>query len=168
MEGVVDRARWRNTLVYRFHPRLQAGVEVNPLDDDFGLLANWRVWDETESLPALILGTSSDRIGTENGRAYFGTLSKDLEGWTGLPVAPYAGLAYGDADDAWVFVGGVGVRWGQGIRSTHLFDGENLHHVVTRAFAAGAPEDPWTGSYGLVLAEQDDGHHLGLSFALNF
>ena len=64
----VERARLRSTLVYRITPRLQAGLEWNPLAEDVGPIANWRVWDEDAARPALILGTSSDRIGTDHGR----------------------------------------------------------------------------------------------------
>ena len=31
VSNVIDRAKWRNTLTYRFHPRFTAGVEYNPL-----------------------------------------------------------------------------------------------------------------------------------------
>lgn len=146
--------------MYRFHPRFQAGLEYNPLADDVGALVNWRVVEETRRRPAVILGTSSDRIGTDDGRAYFGTLSKDLGGLVGLPVSPYAGVAYGESDEEWVVIGGLNVRWPEGIRSTHLYDGEHVHHVVSRGF------QNWT--LGVVLAEQEDGHHLGLSVGLDF
>jgi len=34
--GVAPRASVRNTLTYRLHPRVTAGVEVNPRADDAG------------------------------------------------------------------------------------------------------------------------------------
>ena len=40
-----------------------------------------------EDRPAVILGTSTDRIGTPSGRAIYATASKDLEHLTGLPIA---------------------------------------------------------------------------------
>ena len=57
--------------MYRFTDWLQAGVEYNPLADDVGPLLNLRAVEETERRPALILGTSSDRIGTEGGQAVY-------------------------------------------------------------------------------------------------
>ena len=60
----IDRAKWRNTLTYRFHPRVTAGIEYNPLAGKVSPLANVVVLTETQQRPALILGTSSDRIGT--------------------------------------------------------------------------------------------------------
>lgn len=161
-EGIgAERAELRTTAVYRFTPWLQAGVEYNPRADDVGLLANLRVWEETEHRPALILGTSSDRIGTEKGRAYYATLSKDLEALTGLPIAPYVGLNYADqavdSSEEWREVAGLLIRWSDAVSTTHLWDGVNLHHVLTVPLGDGS-------SLGLVVAERDDGEHfLGLT-----
>ena len=71
-----------------------------------GLLVNWRAVEETASRPMLMLGTSSDRIGTPSGRAYYATLAKDLERHVGLPVAPYVGAAWGEFD-AWIAAQGL-------------------------------------------------------------
>ena len=84
----IDRATWRNTLTYRFHPRFTAGVEYNPLAGKVSPLANLVAITETHTRPALILGTSSDRIGTPSGQSFYATLSKSLKHHTGLPVAP--------------------------------------------------------------------------------
>ena len=92
-----DRAKLRFTLNYRITEDLQVGVEANPVGARrFGPLANWRVLRETERLPAIVLGTSSDRIGTSSGQAYFATASKNLEPLVNLPVSPYVGLSYND------------------------------------------------------------------------
>ena len=157
----VDRARLRTTLVYRFTDSIQAGVEYNTIADDVGLLANWRAIEETQARPALILGTSSDRIGTTHGRSYYGTLSKDLEHLTRLPVAPYAGLAFGEQDDEWLGIGGLVVRWGEHWTTTSLFDGRNLHHVLETTIAG-------RHRVGLVLARQGDESFLGLSYSFSF
>lgn len=156
-----DRAKWRNTLTYQVHPRLSVGVEYNPLDDDVGVLANLRLLDETAKRPALVIGTSSDRIGTPSGRAYFATLSKDLEGWLDLPIAPYAGASYGEFDDEWVAIGGVRIRYGERWSSGHLWDGHNLHHILDHTLG-----DRWR--VGLVVAEQDGDHYAGLRIGVSF
>ena len=162
LEGIpVDRARERYTLTYALTERLSVGAEYNQRADDLGLLANWRVLDETESWPALILGTSSDRIGTPTGRAYFATLSKDLETWTGLPIAPYVGTAFGSFEDKWRLIGGLRVRWIEEWSSTHLWDGVNLHHTID-----WVPEARYR--LGLVAAEQDGKYFVGLSVGTNF
>ena len=156
----VDRARQRFTLVYRFTDAFQAGVEWNPLADDVGLLANWRVFEETAKRPALIVGTSSDRIGTTDGRSIYATLSKSLQRELGLPLAPYAGVVFGGQDDAFDAIGGLHVSYGKGFESLHFYDGHNLHHVVTKSFGRHAA--------GLLLAEQDDEHFLGVSYTVSF
>ncbi len=148
---------------YRIRPGLQVGVEYNPLDDDLGLLANWRALDETATRPALMLGTSSDRIGTSDGRAYFATLSKSLDRELGLPIAPYAGVTFGESDDQWRGIGGVNIRYAPRWNSTHLYDGKNTHHILTHVLGSGR-------SVGLMLAEQDGSHFVGVTFgtALGF
>lgn len=156
----VDRARLRTTLAYRITPALQAGLEYNPLDDDLGIIANWRAIDETEHRPALLVGTSSDRIGTDSGRSYYATLSKDLEGVLDLPIAPYAGIAYGEFDDELVGVGGLSVRWADDVTSYHMWDGHNLHHVVEKAFGRH--------SVGLMLVDLDGEYYAGLTYSVSF
>lgn len=146
--------------MYALTERLAVGIEVNPLDDDVGPLVNWRLVDETERRPALILGTSSDRIGTPSGRAYYATLSKDLEAWTGLPIAPYAGTAYGGFEHEWELIGGLRIRWGSLFETAHMWDGENLHHLVDRPF----------GRYrvGGVAVEQDGTYYFGITLGASF
>ena len=156
----VDRAKWRTTLAYQFAPTFSAGVEYNPLADDVVLLANWLALPETEDAPALIVGTSSDRIGTPSKRAVYATLSKDLEGWTDLPIAPYVGLSYGAYDEEVDVIGGLVVRWNEDWSSTHLWDGHNLHHLVERAFG--------DQTLGLLVVEQDGAYDVGLTWSLNF
>ena len=59
-------------------PALSVGIEYNPLASDLQPLVNWIALKEGEKRPALIFGTSSDRIGTPEGQAYYFTFSKDL------------------------------------------------------------------------------------------
>ena len=119
------------------------------------------MWPETRRRPALILGTSSDRIGTPEGRSYYATLSKSLARETGLPLAPYAGIAFGEFEDEWNAIGGLVVDWADEWRTWHTWDGEGLHHIVeTSRFA------PHT--FGLLLAEVDDRYFLGFTWSVGF
>lgn len=162
IDGIdVERARVRTTLMYRFTDSLQAGLEYNTLADDLGAVANWRAIAETERRPALILGTSSDRIGTTEGRSYYATLSKSLERETGLPIAPYAGLAFGEQDDEWLGIGGLLVRWSDNWSTTSLFDGKNLHHILSTTIEG-------RHQLGLMLVEQEDEHFLGVTYGVSF
>lgn len=132
--GAVPRASMRTTLTYRLHPRLTAGVEVNPRADEasgkVSPLLNWLAATETEKRPALILGTSSDRIGTPKGQSFYATLSKNLKQETGLPIAPYAGVAYSTYEHRWLPLAGLNVRFTQNLSSTVIFDGVRVHPLV--------------------------------------
>jgi hypothetical protein len=101
--GAIPRAQVRTTLTYRIHPRVTAGVEFNPrtegAGDKVGPLINCVAVTETARRPALIVGTSSDRIGTPSGQSFYATFSKNLKREAGLPIAPYVGVAYGTYED---------------------------------------------------------------------
>lgn len=132
--GAVPRASVRNTLTYRLHPRFTAGVEVNPRADDAGgrvsPLLNWLALPETERRPALILGTSSDRIGTPSGQSFYATFSKNLKGETGLPIAPYAGVAYGTYEHRWLPLAGLNVYFTRKFSSVVIYDGVRVHPML--------------------------------------
>ena len=70
----MERPRWRFTLNYRIHQKLQFGVEYNPVTKEVSPLFNLFLMTEGEGIwrPALFLGTSSDRIGSPpDKQAYF-------------------------------------------------------------------------------------------------
>lgn len=132
--GVIPRAQVRTTLTYRLHPRLMAGVEFNPRAEEPGdrvnPLVNWVAVSETEKRPALILGTSSDRIGTPRGQSFYATLSKSLNHETGLPIAPYVGVAYGSYEHRWLPLAGLNIRFGRNLSSLVIFDGVRVHPLL--------------------------------------
>lgn len=129
--GLIDRATLRTTLLYRVTHDLQLGVEYNPLAEEVGPLVNYRAIRETRHRPALSFGTSSDRIGTPTGRAYYGTLSKDLAPYVKLPVSGYLGALYGTWDDEFVFPFGVNFRLGTQWTFTPQFDGHAAHGLLS-------------------------------------
>jgi hypothetical protein len=128
---VIDRAKWRNTLMWHAHPRITLGVEYNPLVDGLQPLANLTLLRETSAWPAIIAGTSSDRIGTLDGQAYYLTFSKDLEAWTSLPIAPYVGACYGSFDEELIAIGGLNVRLSDHLSAMGIFDGHKVHPTIT-------------------------------------
>lgn len=141
----IPRARVRTTLTYRVIPRLSLGVEYNPQADEVGPLANFVAVTEGKRRPAVILGTSSDRIGTPDGQAYFATVSKDLESMTGWPIAPYAGVAYGTYENKLQTIGGLRARLPKNFSVGSIWDGKELHltgeysfrkHVITLLWVA--------------------------------
>lgn len=155
--NVIDRAKWRNTLVYQVNSRLSLGVEDNPLAGKVSPLANFVAFKETEKRPALILGTSSDRIGTASGQSFYATLSKSLERETGLPIAPYIGVAYGTYEKRVRVIGGLNIFLPKNLSSTILFDGVKVHPTLT--YNRGRHQ------FGLVLVE---GKKPGFSYNVSF
>ena len=123
----MERAQWRNTLTYRVNADLQVGLEYNPLGDDLGPLVNWRVLRETKNRPALILGTSSDRIGTPSGRAYYLTVSKEVADGLGI----YVGAMYGEFEDKVRIPAGVSYRFDDRWSALFAYDGVNGQPMIT-------------------------------------
>lgn len=153
----IDRAKWRNTLTYRFHPRVTAGFEYNPLAKKASPIANVVVITETHQRPALILGTSSDRIGTPSGQSFYATLSKSLKHHTGLPVAPYVGAAYGTYEDRLRVIGGLNISIDEHWSSTILFDGVRVHPLVN--YTKGRHQ------FGVIF---ERGRYPGASYSVSF
>jgi len=123
------------TLTFRPLPRFSFGIEWNPKADSTSPLANWLAVPEKKLRPALLFGTSSDRIGTPEGQAYYATLSKDLSSVNGWPVSPYVGVAYGTYDDKLRAIAGVYLRIPKtGLASTLIYDGVNFHPTLEYRF----------------------------------
>jgi len=153
----IDRAKWRNTLTYRFHPRVTAGIEYNPLARKASPIANVVALTETHQRPALIFGTSSDRIGTPSGQSFYMTLSKSLKHHTGLPIAPYFGIAYGTYEDRMRMIGGLNISAGERWSSTILFDGVRVHPLVNYTYGRH--------QFGVMF---ERGRHPGATYSISF
>src|SRR5688572_32941110 len=117
--------------MHRITPSLKAGVEWNASAGEVGIVANWRALAETRTRPALMFGTSSDRIGTPAGQSYFATLSKSLHHETRLPIAPYVGISYSGHADAFLFPFGVNVAFPRGWSAMLINDGVHTHVSTT-------------------------------------
>lgn len=155
----IDRAAWRNTLMHRLTADLQLGVEYNPLAEDVAPLANYRLVRETRRRPAIIVGTSSDRIGTPEGNlGYYVTFSKDLEPLIGLPIAPYVGLQYSEYDRGFNMPLGAAIRLGGPWTLMPTYDGHAFHPMLSYR---------WGGRYSLtgLLAR---GRDPGFAFTVGF
>jgi len=155
--NTIDRARWRNTLTYQVTPRLSVGVEYNPLAGKISPLANFVAVTETAKRPSVILGTSSDRIGTPSGQSFYATASKNLERETGLPIAPYVGIAYGTYENRFRVVGGLNIYFRERWSSTVLFDGVRVHPIVN--YSRGRHQ------FGVIF---ERGRNPGFSYSVSF
>lgn len=131
LNGQVDRAAVRATIVYRWHPRVHVGLEFNPKVGEVHPLLTLIPVTETRNRPAVIFGISSDRIGTPSGTSFYLTTSKDLEHWTGLPIAPYVGVVYGTYEGEVRPIGGLSIRLPKNFTSLMQFDGHKLHPGLT-------------------------------------
>jgi hypothetical protein len=153
----IDRAALRTTLMYAVHPRVDVGIEYNPKADQASPLLNVRVLTETRAHPAIMLGTSSDRIGTPEGQSFYVTAAKDLRPHTGLPVAPYVGVAYGTYEDQARVIAGANIAFGRGLSSLLIFDGVHFHPTLSYFY----------GRHGVsvLLVRSTD---LGVSYNLRF
>ena len=157
----VDRARLGLSLAYQVTPTLSAGIDWAPEANDVGVNARWLAVPETDTWPGLVVGTGPDRLGTPSGRAVYALVSKDLEDATGLAIAPFVGLSYGDHDEEVDVIGGVVIRWNESEVSTHLWDGHGLQNVYEHRIAD-------TGAIGLLLAEVDGAYDFGVTFTMDF
>lgn len=158
LSNQIPRASLRTTLTYRMYPRLSLGVEYNPRADDVGLLANLVAVTETERRPALIFGTSSDRIGTPSGRSVYATVSKNLSEIVKLPIASYVGAAYSTYERRFLPLAGVTVNWTKDFSSLVIFDGVKVHPTFT--YAPGSRH-----VFTFLLAQ---GKNPGVSYSISF
>ncbi len=153
----IDRARWRNTLTYQVSPRFSVGVEYNPLAGKVSPLANFVAVTETNNRPAIILGMSSDRIGTPGGQSFYATASKNLRRETRLPIAPYVGIAYGTYENRFRVIGGLNINFAKGFGSTILFDGVKVHPTFNYSYKQH--------QFGVIFAQ---GKNIGANYSISF
>ena len=157
LTGQIDRATHRTIVMHQLRPSLKLGLEWNPRADEIGFVANWRALPESRRWPAVIFGTSSDRIGTPKGQSYYVTLSKSLHDEIGLPVAPYAGVSYSTFENRVLYPFGVNVAIGPHWSAMVLNDGVHTHLSATYA---------WSRFAATVLAvERKD---VGITFGARF
>ena len=141
----------------QINSNLRIGVEYNPGVDEVGFVGNWRAVSETRTRPAVIFGTSSDRIGTPFGQSYFATVSKSLKRQTGLPIAPYVGLSYSGFENKLLYPYGLNIALGSQWSALYLHDGAHAHLAATYNWK----------SYGVTLLavrRRDFGFNLSTSF----
>ena len=121
----LDRPRWRGTANVSILPTLLVGLEFNMAADEVGPLVTAFLLTETETRPAVFLGTSSDRIGSPKGaQAYFGTVAKYLPM---IRTSPYVTLNYSEWDDGFNVPFGANVNVGGGFSVQPMYDGNRSH-----------------------------------------
>ena len=157
LSGQIDRATHRTIVAFHATADLKVGVEWNPLADEVGVVANWRLLRETEHRPAIIAGTSSDRIGTPSGQAWFVTASKGFALTPRYSVAPYAGLSWSGSEDRMLYPFGANVAIGDRTSAMYIYDGVHSHISASRGFGR------WVAT-ALLVRMKDPGVALGVRF----
>jgi hypothetical protein len=140
------------------HPRFSLGIEYNPRANDVGLLANVVAITESKNRPAIIFGTSSDRIGTPSGRSIYATISKDVSELLRLPIAPYVGVAYSTYEHRFLPLAGLTINWRDNLSSLVIFDGVKVH--PTLSYTLGGRH-----VFTFLLAQ---GKNPGVSYSISF
>ena len=131
MDTELSRPRWRATANYAVLPTLQLGAEYNLAAGEVCPLLTWFLLTETERRPALFLGTSSDRIGSPEGKqAYYATVAKYLPP---LRASPYVTLNNSEWDNGWNVPFGAGFELGGGYSLRPMYDGNRTHLLGTYA-----------------------------------
>lgn len=95
-------------MAYRVTARLQVGLEANPAAGEVLPTLNWIISPASDRLPLITLGTSSDRIFSDEGtQAYYVTFAKSVPG---TPCAPYVSINYSETDQRLNLPFGVNTR----------------------------------------------------------
>ncbi len=129
MDTEVERPRWRFNIAYRATDRLQLGLEYNPVVSEVLPVGNYTLQAETEKLPFITIGTSSDRIFTPEGnRAYYITFAKTLPG---NRIAPYIGVSYSEFEERLLFPMGVNLALDTHWDALAMMDGRKTHFLLT-------------------------------------
>lgn len=124
----MPRPRYRVNLSYQATPRLQLGLEYNPKAREVNPILNYMLNFETERMPMINFGTSSDRIGTPAGpRAYFMTFSKTVDS----RFVPYISLNYSEFEDGFNFPFGVNFFIDKNWVLLPMHDGRKTHLLLT-------------------------------------
>ena len=153
----IPRAAVRSTLTYQIHPRLQFGIEYNPRAHEVAPLLNFVILTEKRRRPAWMFGTSTDRIGTPSGQAFFSTFSKNLKEATGLPIAPYVGAAFGTYDHRLRPIAGLTIFLGKGFAVIATFNGVQVHPLLNYTHGRHA--------LSLIMVQ---GRDPGMSYSIRF
>jgi hypothetical protein len=136
----------------RVHSRVQVGLEWNVAATEVGPLATVFLVTETHHRPALLLGTSSDRIGSPEGtQSYYATIAKTIPR---TPIAPYASVNYSEWDEGINFPFGANIHIAGGFSILPMYDGARTHlmgswaddHMTITAIAA------WMEDFGLAFS----------------
>ena len=131
---------------------MQVGVEFNPMVGEVGPLATIFLVPETHHRPAVLLGTSSDRIGSPEGtQSYYATIAKNIPG---TRIAPYLSVNYSEWDEHVNFPFGANFMFADGYSLMPMYDGERSHLILSyaREHAAISLMTIWYEKIGIAIS----------------
>jgi len=141
--------------MYRFTPRFQAGLEYNPAASEVNPLFNWTLNPESDKLPMINLGMSSDRIGTPPGpMSYYVTFAKSFPLHK---VGCYVSLSYSEFERGFTIPFGASYHFTPEWSTMFMHDGRRSHLLLTHAQA------DWSVSLMWIWFK-----HPGISFSFGF
>jgi len=113
----------------RITPRFLLGLEYNATVGEWTPTANWTLLPETDTLPLINLGTSSDRIFSPPGKqSYYVTFAKGI---ASTPLSPWASLSYSEWEERLLFAFGCNVSLSPSWDFMPMLDGRNTHLLLT-------------------------------------
>ena len=131
-----DHGQWYLNVSYQLFENFRAGIDYRPLTEDFGAIANWRVFPESDAWrPALVIGTSNDDFGSINSQSLYGTFSKGLFELMSVEFSAYGGATYIEALDDLRPVGGIHLRrdaW----TAMFMYSGVQEHLTLSRGLGS--------------------------------
>jgi hypothetical protein len=165
----VDRAQTRLIAAWRATTRLSVALEWNPGEDELLPNFNYAISMPGEHVTGvgLIAGTSSDRIGTPDGRSWFLTAPFSPPEGFPLPVNGYLGAAYGTHADDLRAVAGLTWWFGNETSLAVQHDGEQIHWIASRNLGELGPSHA-SWAVDLLLVEFDGMHTLGATLSSRF
>jgi hypothetical protein len=140
-----NRAPTEFSLVRQFGESFRAGAEFMPRADRWHPVWNYRILEATEAHPALAIGQSSAWPSSKtSGSAFTLTTAQGF----GNGLSGYLSVSYAPDGDLWQVPGGINWRFHEHWSSRLMWDGGNLHPVVTYH------QDVW--SMSLLLLDGED------------
>lgn len=122
------RPRSRLIVDRNLNDRLSLGLEYNSLVEEFQFRGTWVALAESAKDPQIHLGTSSDRIGTPEGKLQYSvTIGKSL---AGTPLAPYVSLTYSEFNKGLVYPFGLNYQLTRNWGLLAMNDGSKSHLML--------------------------------------
>jgi hypothetical protein len=105
------------------------GLEYNITVHEVVPTLNWVITRESARIPMISLGTSSDRIGSPEGKqAYYLTFAKAVPK---LRIAPYFSINYSETDRGFNLPFGVNIALDRRWSLLPMYDGNRTHLLLT-------------------------------------